>query len=160
VLPTYMIPDRYVALERMPLSNGNKLDYAALAHAARAAPVKSAITVTVQGHRVAAQLRSIWSEVLGVPSAAIGLDSNFFDVGGNSLHSARVIECINQLYAINLTVTDLFVYSSIGDLSEFIATAGAPRQSAVAGRASQAGKRVASLNRIGLERTRRMQEKS
>jgi amino acid adenylation domain-containing protein len=157
LLPTYMIPDRYVALERMPLGGGNKIDYAALTGAAVVAPAGSSVTVLAKDHRVAAQLRSIWSEVLGVSTAAIGMDSNFFEVGGTSLHSAQVVECINRLYAKNLKVTDLFVYSNIGDLSEYIAAAGPARESPVV--ASQAGKRVDSLNRIGLERTRRMQEK-
>jgi len=157
VLPTYMIPERFIALEQMPLGSGNKIDYAALAKAVVAAPASSSVTVLAKDHRVAAQLRSIWSEVLGVATTAIKIDSNFFEVGGTSLHSAQVVERINKLYAKNLTVTDLFVYSNVGDLSEYIAnTDGAREPLRVVSKA--AGKRVDSLNRIGLKRTRRVQE--
>ncbi|HEY6925910.1 MAG TPA: AMP-binding protein, partial [Steroidobacteraceae bacterium] len=45
LLPTYMLPDHYVALERMPLGGGNKIDYAALAKAAVAAKAGSSVTV-------------------------------------------------------------------------------------------------------------------
>lgn len=48
------------------------------------------------------------------------LDSDFFSLGGNSLLLIQVLETLNEEFALNLTVMDLFRYTSLRKLSAFI----------------------------------------
>jgi amino acid adenylation domain-containing protein len=156
-LPPYMLPDEYLVVERMPLTSSNKIDYAALpqlvpiADARRAAPIPS-----MGATPIITELRSIWSRLLGVAPNEIGVDSNFFDVGGTSLLSAKLVESINSTFSKQLTLTDLFIYSNISELSERIVRWDEANET-VSG-ASNANKRVNHLNRVIMQRSRRMRE--
>jgi len=152
-LPTYMMPDRYVVLERMPLNSRHKIDYAALK---AAAPAAQAIPVAVPGasQGVARQLLSIWSGVLDTPSADIALDSNFFDVGGNSLLSVKLIEYINKSFSKNMKTSDLFVHSNINELSKFLAATNDEQGQSSSG--ANAGRRAQYLSQVSLGRNRKI----
>jgi hypothetical protein len=93
--------------------------------------------------------------VLGVSTADIALNRSFFDVGGTSLLAMSLIKFINARFASKLTVTDLFVYSNINDLSEFLACTNDRR--AAAGGDSILSRAASRSNRISSERTKRMQ---
>lgn len=152
VLPTYMMPDRYVVLARMPMNSRHKIDYAALKAAAPvAAKAGAAIPGGSQG--VARQLLTIWSGVLDTPSANIGLDSNFFDVGGNSLLSVKLIEFINKRFSKNMKTTDLFVHSNINELSKFLAATN--DEQGQSNSVANAGRRAHYLSQVGLGRNRK-----
>ena len=47
-------------------------------------------------------------------------DSDFFSLGGNSLLLIQVLEMLNQEFSMNITVMDLFRYTSLRKLSAFI----------------------------------------
>lgn len=85
VLPVHLVPARFVPLERLPLAPNGKLDVAALP---LPDPADRPRTAPVSGTPTERTLARIWSEVLGVPG--VGLEENFFDLGGNSLKAARV----------------------------------------------------------------------
>ncbi|MFT3663632.1 amino acid adenylation domain-containing protein [Piscinibacter sp.] len=94
-LPEYMLPQAYVALERLPLLPNGKVARQALpapdfhAHAeTRAASIDRPDT---PAGRVVAQ---VWAELLG--TADIGWDDNFFDLGGHSLLAARAAQEIER----------------------------------------------------------------
>ncbi len=85
-LPAYMVPSFFVKLDRVPLTLSGKIDRKALpdpfAHAAREAQTAPKTPMELW-------LAEIWQEALD--SAPIGAHDNFFDVGGHSLLSMRVI---------------------------------------------------------------------
>jgi non-ribosomal peptide synthase protein (TIGR01720 family) len=90
-LPDYAIPSRFVAVERLPRTEAGKLDRKALAHvvgtdlASRPARRGPAPPRT----ELEAKLVEIWRDVLKVDD--IGVDDDFFEIGGDSLLSIRVI---------------------------------------------------------------------
>lgn len=153
VLPTYMMPERYVVLASMPMNSRHKIDYAALKDAV---PVAAPAGPAVPGgsHGVARQLLSIWSGVLDTPSANIALDSNFFDVGGNSLLSVKLIEYINKSFSKNMKTTDLFVHSNINELSKFLAANNDEQEQSNS--VANAGRRAHYLSQVGLGRNRKI----
>jgi amino acid adenylation domain-containing protein len=157
VLPAHMLPDSYAVLEEMPLNRSNKIDYAALGNATAVAETKTLRPVTTFGREdtISKELLSIWSEVLGVSTTDIALTRSFFDVGGTSLLSMSLVECINSRFASKLTVTDLFVYSNINDLSEYLACTDDRR--AAAGGDFILSRAASRSNRISTERNKRMQ---
>ena len=87
-LPEYMVPSVFVPLETLPLTPNGKVDR-------RALPEPVELHVAVSSSRVEPRTRSerllaeIWSRALDVKS--VGAHDNFFDLGGHSLLSMRVI---------------------------------------------------------------------
>ncbi|MEU6223137.1 amino acid adenylation domain-containing protein [Streptomyces sp. NPDC047042] len=87
ILPGYMLPATVTALDTLPLTANGKLDTALLpAPPTPAAPTRCAEPVTAE-EELTERLRQIWSEVLGTP---VGLDDDFFELGGNSLFAVRI----------------------------------------------------------------------
>lgn len=93
-LPDYMIPAIVVALAAVPLTPNGKIDRAALpdpfAHAERVAarmhvPPAPGLEETIA---------RIWREVLQVQ--AVGAEDNFFDLGGHSLLSFKVVTAVER----------------------------------------------------------------
>jgi amino acid adenylation domain-containing protein len=104
-LPEHMVPDRYVTLDALPLSPNGKLDRAALA----------AVPVPVDGDRPAyraartpleRRLAEIWAEVLDADR--VGLDDDFFALGGHSLRAVRVLSRITADLGVTLPLPSLF----------------------------------------------------
>lgn len=113
-----MLPAHLLLLERLPLtSHYGKLDRAALPAINQQRPeLETVYRAPTTG--LEQQLASIWSAVLGVPT--IGLDDNFFDLGGDSILSiklrAQAAEqglhfSLQQLFA-NPTLAELAPWSS------------------------------------------------
>ncbi|MFZ6658981.1 non-ribosomal peptide synthetase [Undibacterium sp. TJN19] len=156
ILPTYMMPDSYVPVEKMPLNSRHKIDYSALKQAVSATALTHAAQTgpVVRDHLVAKELLSIWAGVLDAPKANIAMDSNFFDVGGNSLLSVKLIELINKTFSKKLKTTDLFVYSNIHDLSRFIEAKNDDHHHLDS--TVNVSKRAKHLSQVNLERNRRI----
>lgn len=91
-LPDYMVPARFVALDRLPRTAAGKLDRRALARATGTdlqSTTPARTEVTPQLSDVEATLVAIWRDVLKVDD--VGIDDDFFEIGGDSLLSIRVI---------------------------------------------------------------------
>ncbi|WP_162949598.1 phosphopantetheine-binding protein, partial [Pseudomonas aeruginosa] len=90
-LPEYMVPAQWLALERMPLSPNGKLDRKALP-----APEVSVAQAGYSAPRNAVErtLAEIWQDLLGVER--VGLDDNFFSLGGDSIVSIQVVSRARQ----------------------------------------------------------------
>ncbi|MEV4604239.1 amino acid adenylation domain-containing protein [Amycolatopsis sp. NPDC049253] len=84
ILPEYMVPTTVSTLESLPLTTNGKLDTAKLPPPAT--PAKP-VGPPADGDDLASRLREVWGSVLGVP---VGLDDDFFELGGNSLFAVRI----------------------------------------------------------------------
>ena len=113
-LPEAMIPSMYVALERIPLTPNGKIDRAALP--APGQPSAGAQTeLSAPRTETEQRLAAIWIDVLGLP--AVGIDDNFFDLGGESFKAIRM----THRFGAPLRVIDLFKYPTIRGLAEHLA---------------------------------------
>jgi amino acid adenylation domain-containing protein len=63
-------------------------------------------------------IASIWSEALGVKS--IGLDSDFFKLGGHSLVAIRITSRLNQTFGVDLPLRALFEGPSVRKLAALV----------------------------------------
>jgi aspartate racemase len=116
-LPQHMIPAFFVALESLPLSENGKVDRAALANtelASKRAPTPEAVFDS-ELERTIAQL---WQRILNVQN--VGLDDNFFDLGGNSLLLVAVHSNLQKLLQTEIPLTDLFEFSTIRKLAQHL----------------------------------------
>lgn len=115
-LPEYMIPLCFVQLDRMPVTNNGKIDKRALPKPV----IESGVRYTAPETDIEATLVSLWAEVLCLNKDKIGINDNFFDLGGNSLRAIHLKEKIVEVLMIEITVVSLFEYTSIKSLAEFI----------------------------------------
>jgi amino acid adenylation domain-containing protein len=116
-LPEYMVPSAFVSIERLPLTTNGKVDYAAL-------PVPEPTRRdTEHAHveprdRVEQQLAGIWEEVL--ETAPIGVHSDFFNLGGDSLLAVSLVLQIERKFGKSLPVSTLFGNPTIEKLAHWL----------------------------------------
>jgi acyl transferase domain-containing protein len=72
----------------------------------------------IPSNEVEQKLANIWQELLGIKN--VGLYDNFFELGGDSLLIIQVRSKILKLLNKNLSIADLFEYSTISTLAEYI----------------------------------------
>jgi len=101
-LPDYMIPSGFVFLDALPLSPNGKIDRKALPAPEGLAPDDFAPPRDELERRLCA----VWEEVLGV--RPIGIRNNFFDLGGHSLLSLKLVDRVHKALGVNLPVSVLF----------------------------------------------------
>ncbi|MEU8423479.1 amino acid adenylation domain-containing protein [Micromonospora sp. NPDC048835] len=121
-LPEYMVPAAFVTLDALPLTPNGKLDRTALP----APVVTRAASVALVEPRDDTErlLAGIWSEVLGV--ATLGIDDDFFDLGGHSMLATQVVARIRKTEhgGRPVGVMDLFQRRTIRDLATFMSGGG------------------------------------
>ncbi|HXM49298.1 MAG TPA: amino acid adenylation domain-containing protein, partial [Pyrinomonadaceae bacterium] len=113
-LPEYMVPSDIVLLEQLPLTSNGKIDRKALPEPERI-KTESAKHLVLPRNRVEETLASVWKEVLGLNQ--IGVDENFFELGGDSILSIQIVARANQL-GLSLTPRLVFQHQTIAELAE------------------------------------------
>ncbi|NIM11556.1 MAG: amino acid adenylation domain-containing protein [Candidatus Aminicenantes bacterium] len=113
-LPDYMIPSYFKFLEKMPLTPNGKVDLKALPEPEIVTPKKYA----APRNKIERKLLEIWSEVLG--HSAIGIDDNFFEVGGHSLKATILLSRIHKTLDIKIPLKKIFERVTIRSLSEYL----------------------------------------
>ncbi|MGW4095171.1 amino acid adenylation domain-containing protein, partial [Nocardia sp. NPDC004718] len=110
-LTGYMVPDAIVVLEALPLTPNGKLDR-------RALPAPEFVSATVfraPSSPVEQAVAEVFAGLLGAP--AVGLDDDFFALGGNSLLATRVVARINEALDANVAVRELFEAPTVAALA-------------------------------------------
>ena len=96
-LPEYMVPSVLVSLDRFPLTPNGKLDRKALPAPSRPRPAAGSAPAETPTQRLLAER---WSELLGV--AEIGIDDNFFDLGGDSFKAVPAVRGLPGVAILDL----------------------------------------------------------
>ncbi len=116
-LPDYMIPSYFVKLDSFPMTPNKKIDRKALPIPEKTTSSSNSDMIK-PSNGVQQTVSDIWKEVLGREN--IGLNENFFDLGGHSLLLAKVRSKIAKTMNIDLQVIDLFKYPTVNTLSEYL----------------------------------------
>jgi pyochelin synthetase len=122
-LPEYMIPQRYLLLERLPLTANGKVDISALPKDVASQHAAERRVVVPQSD-TEERILKIWRDVLGVEQLSV--TDNFFEVGGDSLLITEVLRRVNQWQQPPLKVAELFSYPTIQSLADHLRAAAAP----------------------------------
>ncbi|QIB45658.1 non-ribosomal peptide synthetase [Streptomyces aureoverticillatus] len=120
-LPDYMVPAYVHQLERLPRTDNGKADKQALVRLAGTlghggAPHTAPATATEQ------RLAMLWAEVLGVPLERIGRADSFFELGGTSLASVRLLVHLDG----TLSLARLTAHPVLADLAAAVDGARSP----------------------------------
>jgi len=113
-LPEYMIPSIFITLDKLPLTDRNKIAIDALPDPGWGRPeldndFKPPRTPIEQS------LAEIWSEVLNV--VPVGISDNFFELGGHSLIAAQIIARTNTAFDTDLPMRALFDSPTISEFA-------------------------------------------
>lgn len=118
LLPDFMIPTHFVALDRFPLTTAGKIDAAMLPEPGSvgegAQPYVEPRTPTE------AKVADIVAELLLLKR--VGADDDFFDIGGHSLLATQLIAQLRKAFQIELKLRSLFERSTVSELAELIDT--------------------------------------
>ncbi|WP_039275344.1 phosphopantetheine-binding protein, partial [Paenibacillus polymyxa] len=111
-LPGYMIPTYVVQLDHFPLTPNGKIDRKALP--APEARLEGGTAYVAPRTLLEEQLVRIWQSVLN--HHQIGIQDNFFEVGGHSLRATTLMAKIHQELNYKLALRDIFQYPTIEQL--------------------------------------------
>ncbi|OJZ80854.1 hypothetical protein ASPFODRAFT_107916, partial [Aspergillus luchuensis CBS 106.47] len=112
--PAYMMPAFFVEMDTFPMTLNGKIDRKALPDPTKRVRVSTAQPQTELERRVLA----VWSQVLG--HTGIGINDNFFDVGGNSVRLPRVKAGLEELMGRPVQMAKLFEYYTIKSLAAYL----------------------------------------
>lgn len=143
-LPEYMVPSTITRLDAFPLTPNGKLDRKAL-------PAPDATRAEADGPYVAPRselenlIAGVWREVLEVER--VGVQDNFFNLGGHSLLLIRVNNRLRETLRTELPVVELFKYPTVSSLAEHLSRSQAQPASPARPRRTESETRAASLSR-------------
>ncbi|HEY7407080.1 MAG TPA: amino acid adenylation domain-containing protein [Gemmatimonadaceae bacterium] len=115
-LPDYMVPSHVMVLESFPLTPNAKIDRKALPASESGASVTAAQTFVAADSDLERTIAAIWQEILNVPR--VGVQDNFFDIGGHSLLTVRVHSRLRAAVDRPVSLTDLFRFPTIRSLAK------------------------------------------
>jgi acyl carrier protein len=106
-----------VSLARLPRTLSGKVDYRALPATFQAAA--GAVHVAPRSE-TELMIATIWQEVLAVET--VGVEDNFFDVGGHSLKLVEVHARLQHEVGRDIPLVELFRYPTVSDLAGYVAS--------------------------------------
>ncbi|MBW4506974.1 MAG: amino acid adenylation domain-containing protein [Scytonematopsis contorta HA4267-MV1] len=116
-LPDYMIPNAFVILETLPLLPNGKVDRRSLPQPENTR-VDLGTAFVAPKTQVEQAIAAAWYEILQVDK--IGINDNFFDLGGNSLLIVQLHNKLREIFGQELSVVELFQYPTISALSKHL----------------------------------------
>ncbi|HEX7273274.1 MAG TPA: amino acid adenylation domain-containing protein [Casimicrobiaceae bacterium] len=118
-LPRYMIPSSFVGLAALPLTRNGKVDRKRLPAPGLESLVAGAAHYVPPRDAVEKRLEEIFAEALGLDR--VGVDADFFELGGDSLLAVQLISRVNTAFCVSVHVQDFFVSPTITQLARAIA---------------------------------------
>ena len=120
-LPEYMIPSAFMYLESLPLSANGKIDRRALPNP-EVLLQEFEIVYAPPQNQLEQTIVTVWQTVLNLEK--VGIDRNFFEIGGNSLAIAQVYSKLKNALSSEienyLSIVDLFKYPTIRSLAKYL----------------------------------------
>ncbi|WP_121614373.1 non-ribosomal peptide synthetase [Mesobacillus foraminis] len=118
-VPDFMVPATFVHLEELPLTSNGKVDKRALP-----TPRKEGVALGASGPGTETEriIAEIWKDILGV--ARVGIDDNFFDLGGHSLKATQLTSRLHKELKVELPLKAVFSSPSIRELADYIQATG------------------------------------
>ena len=115
-LPAYMVPSRFVVLDALPLTPNGKVDRRALLDL-DAAEQRNEEMISPRDE-LEQQIALIWQKLLGIQDVSI--HANFFELGGNSLLSVRLVAEIEKIFNYHFPLSSFFQIGTIANIAKWM----------------------------------------
>ncbi len=116
-LPEYIVPSVFMLLKVMPLTSNGKVNRHAFPAPDRLRPTLAA-TYEAPRSEMERTLTTIWQEVLHLEK--VGVNDNFFDLGGHSLLMVQVHNKIKEVFNCNFSIIEMFHNPTIRSLVQYL----------------------------------------
>ena len=119
-IPKYMIPTYFYEVYRMPLNKNGKVDRKKLKNNIfrdNLETIKSKKLQIEPSTEMEEKLLNIWKNALN--NQNIGVDDNYFSVGGDSLTATKIIKELNNI-SLSLSISELYKLGTISECAKFI----------------------------------------
>ncbi|MFE6055025.1 amino acid adenylation domain-containing protein [Kitasatospora sp. NPDC056446] len=122
-LPSQAVPSAIAVLDALPMTPNGTLDRRALPVVAE--PEADPSRRVAPRTPVEAALVDVWAKVLGVEPDRIGVEDNFFNLGGDSILSLQVVSLARRSN-LRLTTRQMFLRQTIAELAGEVTEVAAP----------------------------------
>ncbi len=126
-LPSYMVPGFFVMLDALPVNPNGKVDRQALPIPDGTRP-ELAQEFIAPRTRVEQELATLWKEILSLDR--VGLDDDFFALGGHSLRALQMISRIRQHFRVDIPLRAFFSHPTLAGVAGLLSEARAEDQAA------------------------------
>ena len=116
-LPDYMMPAFFVRVEAFPVTINGKIDREALPDPVAAICIPADMQPVTELER---HIFAVWANVLG--HDRIGVDDNFFEIGGDSARVIRVQTGLQKSLSRTVSVPKLFEHYTIKTLAGYLSS--------------------------------------
>ncbi|HEV2171010.1 MAG TPA: amino acid adenylation domain-containing protein, partial [Candidatus Binatus sp.] len=113
-MPLYMIPARFVAVDRIALTHNGKIDRAKLLSADHS-PDQTAEKYLAPRDHIEERLQSVWEEILKV--RPIGVRRDFYELGGHSLLAVKLLSRVEREFSVHIPLAAMFQVPTIENLA-------------------------------------------
>jgi amino acid adenylation domain-containing protein len=150
-LPDYMVPPVYVTLDKLPLTPNGKVDRKALPRV-EGLQSKTNFEGAAPANETEIRIAHIWEEILSIRK--ISRNSNFFDLGADSLSIMRARNRLEQVVGKEFAIVDIFRNPTVKLLAQFLSTNQNANTVAVHRKPQIEAQKEAATRRLGLRKVR------
>ncbi len=117
--PAHKVPDRFVKMERLPLTSNFKIDrkHWLVPH------LETVQEIIAPRNKIEAKLLTLWADVLEMEESKISVDANFLELNGNSLRTIMLISKIFKEFEVRVPLAQVFQQPTIIGLAQYIRSA-------------------------------------
>ena len=109
-LPEYMVPNQIIKIDHLPVTVSGKLNVSELPKTVFS---ENKMAYAAPRNGIELNLCSIWSELLGISAEKIGINDNFFSLGGDSIMVIKLAYMITKEFGQNKGVAGIFNFNTI-----------------------------------------------
>ena len=118
-IPDYMVPTKYIFINKIPLTGNFKVDYNSIIELLDSEEsLRLTQSSLLEMSPIEYSIFKIWQQVF--KNKEIRDSDDFYTLGGHSLSAARIAASINNHFKIDIKLTDIFEYNTIYMLAGFV----------------------------------------
>lgn len=117
LIPDFMVPNIFMVVNEFQMNSNGKIDKKNLPQPINLRP-ESAPLIKKPRNKIENVIVEIWSNLLG--GIEIGIDDNFFEMGGTSLLTQKISALIKTQLDLDVPVTKIYQYPTIAEISKFL----------------------------------------
>jgi acyl-coenzyme A synthetase/AMP-(fatty) acid ligase/acyl carrier protein len=148
ILPEYMVPTSFIALEEMPLTPSGKIDRKKLEEMQITDRPDLSSQFVPPRNEIERRLVDICADLLRIEK--VGVYDNFFELGGHSLLATQFVSRVRDEYNVDLPLKELFESPTVASIAEYVQEQQAKiQQDEQTGKAIDRAKLLEMMKRIG-----------